>query len=278
MTSVWRTSGWVLVGAALILALSLGVRHGFGLFLEPMSTDFGWGRGVFAFAIALQNLIWGLAQPFAGALADRLGAARVVIIGGILYAVGLILMGLADSPWSLSLSAGLLIGIGLSGTSFSVILGVVGRAVPAEKRSMAMGIASAAGSFGQFAMLPGTQGLIQWLGWSAALLVLGLLVAFIVPFVCLLRDRPLPSHGAEQTLGQALREACTHSGFWLLALGFLSVASRSYSLAFTCWPTWLTSIWLRPPVRQCWRWSACSTSSVPSPLAGWAGACPSRAC
>mgnify|MGYP006166990303 CR=1 FL=1 len=115
MTSVWRTSGWVLVGAALILALSLGVRHGFGLFLGPMSADFGWGRGVFAFAIALQNLIWGLAQPFAGALADRLGAARVVIIGGILYAVGLILMGLADSPWSLSLSAGLLIGIGLSG-------------------------------------------------------------------------------------------------------------------------------------------------------------------
>ncbi len=98
MTSVWRTSGWVLVGAALILALSLGVRHGFGLFLGPMSADFGWGRGVFAFAIALQNLIWGLAQPFAGALADRLGAARVVIIGGILYAAGLILMGLADSP------------------------------------------------------------------------------------------------------------------------------------------------------------------------------------
>ena len=220
MTSVWRTSGWVLMGAALILALSLGVRHGFGLFLGPMSADFGWGRGVFAFAIALQNLVWGLAQPFAGALADRLGAARVVIIGGILYAVGLVLMGMADSPWSLSLSAGLLIGIGLSGTSFSVILGVVGRAVPAEKRSMAMGIASAAGSFGQFAMLPGTLGLIEWLGWSAALLVLGLLVALIVPLVGMLRDRPLPSHGAEQTLGQALREACSHSGFWLLALGF----------------------------------------------------------
>ncbi|WP_414154124.1 MFS transporter [Pseudomonas sp. BNK-43-a] len=220
MTSVWRTSGWVLLGAALILALSLGVRHGFGLFLAPMSADFGWGREVFAFAIALQNLIWGLAQPFAGALADRLGAARVVIIGGILYAAGLVLMGMADSIWSLSLSAGLLIGIGLSGTSFSVILGVVGRAVPPEKRSMAMGIASAAGSFGQFAMLPGTLGLIQWLGWSAALLVLGLMVALIVPFVGLLRDRPLPSQGDEQTLGQALREACSHSGFWLLALGF----------------------------------------------------------
>lgn len=220
MTSVWRTSGWILLGAALILALSLGVRHGFGLFLAPMSTEFGWGRGVFAFAIALQNLIWGLAQPFAGALADRLGAARVVVIGGILYASGLVLMGLSDSPVSLSLSAGLLIGIGLSGTSFSVILGVVGRAVPPEKRSMAMGIASAAGSFGQFAMLPGTLGLINWLGWSVALLVLGLMVAFIVPLVTMLKDRPLPAHGNEQTLGEALREACAHPGFWLLALGF----------------------------------------------------------
>ena len=220
MTSLWRSSGWVLLGAALILALSLGVRHGFGLFLAPMSADFGWGREVFAFAIALQNLIWGLAQPFAGALADRLGAAKVVMVGGILYAVGLVLMGMSDSALTLSLSAGLLIGIGLSGTSFSVILGVVGRAVPAQKRSMAMGIASAAGSFGQFAMLPGTLGLIGWLGWSAALLVLGLLVAFIVPLVGLLRDRPLPSDGHEQTLGQALREACSHSGFWLLALGF----------------------------------------------------------
>ncbi|MDH0732801.1 MFS transporter [Pseudomonas sichuanensis] len=217
---MWRTSGWVLLGAALILALSLGVRHGFGLFLAPMSADFGWGREVFAFAIALQNLIWGLAQPFSGALADRLGAAKVVIIGGILYATGLVLMGMADSIWSLSLSAGLLIGIGLSGTSFSVILGVVGRAVPPEKRSMAMGIASAAGSFGQFAMLPGTLGLIQWLGWSAALLVLGLMVALIVPLVGLLRDNPMPAHGADQSLGQALREACSHSGFWLLALGF----------------------------------------------------------
>ena len=130
MTTVWRNSAWVLLGSALILALSLGVRHGFGLFLPPMSAQFGWGREVFAFAIALQNLIWGLAQPFTGALADRFGAAKVVIVGGVLYAVGLLLMGLADSPLSLSLSAGLLIGIGLSGTSFSVILGVVAWASP----------------------------------------------------------------------------------------------------------------------------------------------------
>ncbi|XXF10621.1 MFS transporter [Pseudomonas sp. D2-3] len=220
MNSVWRTSVWIMLGASLILALSLGTRHGFGLFLPPMSAEFGWGRGVFAFAIALQNLIWGIAQPFTGALADRFGAQRAIIVGGLLYAAGLVLMGLADSPLSLSLSAGLLIGIGLSGTSFSVILGVVGRAVPVEKRSMAMGIAAAAGSFGQFAMLPGTLGLIGWLGWSAALIALGIMVALVVPLAAMVKDRPPVSQGPQQTLGEALREACSHSGFWLLALGF----------------------------------------------------------
>ncbi|HZX16668.1 MAG TPA: MFS transporter [Pseudomonas sp.] len=215
-----RGSMWILLGASLILALSLGIRHGFGLFLPPMSAEFGWGREVFAFAIALQNLIWGLTQPFTGALADRFGAKRTVIVGGILYAIGLGCMGLADSPLSLSLSAGLLIGIGLSGTSFSVILGAVGRAVPMEKRSMAMGIAAAAGSFGQFVMLPGTLGLLSWLGWSVALMALGLLVALIIPLAAMLKDTPLPLTGQEQTLGEALREACSHSGFWLLALGF----------------------------------------------------------
>ena len=220
MTSLWRTSGWLMLGASLVLALSLGIRHGFGLFLPPMSAEFGWGREVFAFAIALQNLIWGLTQPFTGALADRFGAKRTVIVGGILYAIGLGCMGLADSPLSLSLSAGLLIGIGLSGTSFSVILGAVGRAVPTEKRSMAMGIAAAAGSFGQFVMLPGTLGLLSWLGWSVALMALGLLVALIIPLAAMLKDTPLPLTGQEQTLGEALREACSHSGFWLLALGF----------------------------------------------------------
>ncbi|MFJ3259001.1 MFS transporter [Pseudomonas sp. NPDC086581] len=215
-----RTGFWILVSGALILALSLGIRHGFGLFLAPMSAEFGWGRETFAFAIALQNLIWGIAQPFTGAIADRFGAMRTVLVGGILYAVGLVLMGYSDSAFSLSMSAGLLIGVGLSGTSFSVILGAVGRAVPLERRSMAMGISAAAGSFGQFAMLPGTLGLIGWLGWSAALLALGLLVALIVPLAALMRDKPLPVQGHEQTLSEALREAAGHSGFWLLSLGF----------------------------------------------------------
>ena len=222
MTSAWRTCGWMLLGSSLILALSLGVRHGFGLFLPPMSAEFGWGREVFAFAIALQNLIWGLAQPVTGALADRFGVARAVLVGGILYAIGLVLMASADTPLALSLSAGVLIGLGLSGTSFSVILGAVGRAVPMEKRSMAMGIAAAAGSFGQFIMLPGSLGLIEWLGWSSALLALGLLIALMVPLAAMMRgDRqaPVPA-GAQQSLGEALREAVGHSGFRLLALGF----------------------------------------------------------
>nr|WP_298168645.1 MFS transporter [uncultured Pseudomonas sp.] len=220
MRTIGRAGLGILLGGSLILALSLGIRHGFGLFLPPMSAEFGWGREVFAFAIALQNLIWGLAQPFAGAVADRFGARRTIVLGGILYGLGLLTMGLADSPWSLSLSAGLLIGLGLSGTSFSVILGAVGRAVPVEKRSLAMGIVAAAGSFGQFAMLPGTLGLISWLGWSAALLALALLVALIVPLATMVKDRPLPSLGQEQTLREALREAAGHSGFWLLGLGF----------------------------------------------------------
>ncbi|WP_372702430.1 MFS transporter [Castellaniella sp.] len=222
MNAVWRKSLWVMLGASLIIFLSMGTRHGFGLFLFPMSQEFGWGREVFAFAMALQNLAWGLAQPFAGALADRLGARRTIVLGGLLYSSGLILMGFADTPLSLSLSAGLLIGLGLSGTSFSVILGVVGRALPPEKRSMGMGIASAAGSLGQFAMLPGTLGLIEWLGWAAALVVLGVLSTLMMPLTAMVKDKPLANTSGrkEQTLGEALHEACHHSGFWLLSFGF----------------------------------------------------------
>lgn len=221
MTSLWRHCGWMLLGSSLILALSLGVRHGFGLFLPPMSAEFGWGREVFAFAIALQNLIWGLIQPFTGAFADRFGVRRTVLIGGVLYVAGLALMAFSDTPASLSLSAGLLIGLGLSGTSFSVLLGAVGRAAPAEKRSMAMGVAAAAGSFGQFVMLPGSLGLISWLGWSGALLALAALIALILPLAGMLRA-PAQAHaqGPAQTLSEALREAAGHGGFWLLALGF----------------------------------------------------------
>lgn len=214
---------WLLIGSAVILALSLGVRHAFGLFLQPMSQEFGWGREVFAFAIAVQNLIWGLAQPFIGAFADRYGVRPTVLVTALAYVAGLILMAVASTPGMLYLSTGLLIGFGLSGTSFAVLLSVVGRSVAPEKRSMAMGIASAAGSFGQFAMLPGTLGLIQWLGWSAALLVSAMLVMLIVPLVPMLKEKPAESvnHGGQrQALGSALLEAGRHKPFWWLSLGY----------------------------------------------------------
>lgn len=221
MPAAQRTNLWLMLGASLILFLSLGIRHSFGLFLSPMSLDFGWNREVFAFAMALQNLAWGVAQPFAGALADRYGPRRTIAIGGLFYTTGLILMGYAQSALSLSLSTGLLIGIGLSGTSFSVLLGVVGRAAPPEKRSMAMGIAAAAGSFGQFIMLPGSIHLIEWLGWSAALIALGLISAFILPLATMVKDtNTAPQTETNQSIYAALHEAWHHSGFRLLAFGF----------------------------------------------------------
>lgn len=217
-----HSTRWLLPGCAIILALSLGVRHAFGLFLQPMSLEFGWGRETFAFAIALQNLVWGLVQPFAGAFADRYGVRPTVLVTALAYVAGLALMSVASSPGVLYLSTGLLIGFGLSGTSFAVLLSVVGRSVAPEKRSMAMGIASAAGSFGQFAMLPGTLGLIEWLGWSAALLACAMLIMLIVPLVPLLREKPLHdgSGGQRQALGAALLEAGRHKPFWWLSLGY----------------------------------------------------------
>lgn len=217
----WHAATLMLWCGAAVLFLSLGVRHGFGLFLQPMSIEHGWGREVFAFAIALQNLLWGVAQPFAGALADRFGAAKAIAAGGTLYVCGLLLMAASNSPWLLDLGAGVLIGLGLSGTSFTIVFAAVSRAVPPERRSLAMGIASAVGSLGQFAMVPGSLGLITWLGWSMALVVLAGLAALMVPLGQALVEQPTLHHGEpEITLAQALREALAHRGYWLLSFGF----------------------------------------------------------
>lgn len=210
----------LIILGSLVISTAMGLRHGFGLFMEPLSSELGWGRGVFAFAIALQNLIWGLSQPFTGALADRFGAARVIVMGGLLYALGLLFMSLSTSALGMTVSAGLLIGFGLSGTTFSVILGAVGRAVVPEKRSMAMGIVSAAGSFGQFAMLPGTLGLIEWLGWAAALMAMAAIATIIIPLGAMLGDKPSAKTSTDLSLKQALNEAAGQKGFWLLCLGF----------------------------------------------------------
>jgi MFS family permease len=221
-TTSWRTPTLVLACGGLIMTLAMGARHGFGLFLQPMSADHGWGREVFAFALALQNLMWGAAQPFAGLIADRWGAGRVLFGGAILYVAGLIWMAYAGSGTELAISSGLLIGVGLSGTTFSIVYGVLGRIYPPEKRTMALGIAGAAGSFGQFAMLPGTQALISGFGWQAALLVLAGAAALMAPLSAVLAepDRSGSSHHHKQPLREAIAEAATHKGFWLLTFGY----------------------------------------------------------
>ena len=217
----WRSPVALLTAGAVILALSLGIRHGFGLFLQPMSVANGWGREVFSFAIALQNLLWGVTQPFAGAIADRFGSGRVIVAGALLYGVGLLVMAVAGTPATLSLGAGILVGIGLSGTSFTIVFAAISRAVPPEKRSVAMGVAAAAGSFGQFIMLPGTLTLIEWLGWSAALVALAALAALMTPLAAALADKPGAGLAEpELTARQALGEAASHRGFWLLSFGF----------------------------------------------------------
>lgn len=222
MRSTARNALLLMIGSSLVLALSLGVRHAFGLFLPPMSIEFGWGREVFAFAIAIQNLIWGLLQPFVGAFADRYGVKRTVFISTIAYALGLLLMAFASTPSALVLSAGLLIGFGLSGTSFAVLLSSVGRSVVPAKRSMAMGIASAAGSLGQFVMLPGTLGLLEWLGWSSALLVCAALIALLIPLSRMLHEDLTTAQTEEIKLPllSVLRQVAGHTDFWLLSLGF----------------------------------------------------------
>jgi MFS family permease len=200
--------------------LALGTRQTFGLFLRPMSLDLGWGRETFSFAIALQNLVWGLAMPFAGAIADRHGAGRVLAAGGAAYGVGLAAMAYSANPVSLQLAAGLLVGLGLACTGFGVVLAVVARAYPPEKRSLAVGITGACGSFGQFIMLPWGHALIAQFGWLAALLALAATAFLMIPLGAALAGRNPAADESTQSIGAALAEAMGHRGFWLLSGSF----------------------------------------------------------
>lgn len=218
----WRTPVAVLICGGMILSLAMGTRHSFGLYLQPMTTDLGIGRETFAFAFALQNLLYGVSQPLTGLIADKFGAARVLIGGALLYALGLYFMANASTGLELTLSAGLLIGFSLGSSGFSIIYGVVGRAYPPEKRSVALGICGAAGSFGQFAMLPYGQWLINQVGWSQALIILGCTILLIIPLSgALVEDKKSQAASMhKQSATEALREACSHRGFLLLCLAY----------------------------------------------------------
>ncbi len=211
----------MLICGAFIVTLSMGIRHGFGLWLQPITMERGWTRETFAFAIAVQNLAWGIAGPFAGALADRWGTYRVLIIGAVLYSLGLVLMGLATSGLAFTGSAGLVLGMAQSGTTYAVVYGVIGRNVAPEKRSWAMGITAAAGSFGQFLMVPVENWLIGGFGWQGALFVLACMSLAIIPLAFGLKEQaPPPAQAGDQSILAAVREAFAYPSFQLLMAGY----------------------------------------------------------
>jgi predicted MFS family arabinose efflux permease len=213
----------VLICSAAIVTLSMGIRHGFGLWLQPITMDRGWSRETFAFALAIQNLVWGIAGPFAGMLSDRFGAFKVLLVAALLYAGGLVWMALAATGLAFTGSAGVMIGMAQAGCTYTIVYGVIGRNVAPEKRSWAMGVTAAAGSFGQFLMVPVESWLISTFGWQEALLILGCASLAILPLAYGLREPPVLTAAAgepRQSIAEALREAFGYRSFQLLMAGF----------------------------------------------------------
>ncbi|HTN66585.1 MAG TPA: MFS transporter [Burkholderiaceae bacterium] len=212
----------VLIASGAVLTLAMGVRHGFGFWLQPISQAHGWTRETYSLAMALQNLMWGVFGPFAGMAADRFGTARVVIAGALLYMAGLLWMATVDQPALFVIGSGILIGGALSCTAFGAIAGIIGRIAPESKRSWAFGISAAAGSFGQFTMMPVEQQLIAQTGWQNAFFILAALVMIVmIPMAFRLREpAPAKAHGAQQSPWQATREAFGHRPFVLLLSGY----------------------------------------------------------
>jgi MFS family permease len=229
----WRTPLVIIVCGCVIALLSFGPRSSVGFFIQPIGRDFAWGRDVFGLALALQNLLWGLGQPIAGAIADRFGVLRVMCVGALLYAAGLIMMRYATTPLSLDLGAGVLIGFGLSGCSFNLVLSAFSKLLPPERRSIALGAGTAAGSFGQFLFAPFGVALIDNFGWQTALMVFAALMLLIVPLSLALSTPPTTSTNVpaadQQSFKTALAEAFGHRSYVLLVLGFFTCG---FQLAF----------------------------------------------
>jgi len=222
----------IVICGSLIGLLTFGPRASIGLFQLPMTSEFGWGRDVFSFAIAIQNLLWGIGQPFAGALADRFGTIRMIVLGGLLYAVGLVLMAFGSTQTTITLGAGVMIGLGLSGASFNLILGAFGKLLPEQWRGLAFGAGTAAGSFGQFLFPPIGAALIDTFGWHQTLLVFAFTMLAVLPLSIPLSTRALSkinTSGPTQSIKQALSEAFQHKSYLLLVLGFFTCG---FQLAF----------------------------------------------
>lgn len=216
----WRTPLVVILAGCTIALLNFGTRAGFGLFMEPISSTNGWGREVFALAIGVQTVLWGFGQPFAGAFADKYGSARVLAIGALFYAAGVALTSVASTPTMLNLTTGMLVGIGLAGTSFTVALSAIARMVSPERRSWALGLGTAAGSLGQFLMVPLGQAFIAAYGWAFALILLSLFALAIIPLSTALAGKTPDGGGPKQSMPEALKEAGGERSYWLLIAGF----------------------------------------------------------
>jgi len=210
--SGWRLPIVVLICGGAVLGLNMGIRQTFGLFLEPMTADLGIGRGSYSLAIAVQNLLWGVMTPFFGVFADRYGTGRVLVLGGIVYAAGILIMALGDSLFALHLGAGVMVGLAVSASGFPLVLAAVARAFPVQRRSFALGIASAGGSAGQFLLLPLSQAMIGGFGWVNALLILAGLAFLVVPLAAALAGKPAAAAIGAQSLSGAVGEARRHSG------------------------------------------------------------------
>ncbi len=241
--------GLVLVCGAGILGLNMGIRQTFGLFLEPMSLDLGIGRGSFALAIAVQNLVWGVLTPVFGLFADRYGTGRCLVFGSLAYVLGVLIMALGKSLFGLHLGAGILVGIGVSACGFPLVLAAVARSVAPERRSMALGLTASGGSVGQFLLLPLAQVLIGNLGWTGALLVLAGLAALIVPLAAALVGTPNRQGGeaTAQSLSAALAQARRHRGYQLLNAGFF-VCGFHVAFIATHFPAYINTFGLAPLV------------------------------
>lgn len=228
----WKRRWLLVIAGGIVMGAALGVRNVQGLFLMPVTLDRGWSREAFGLALALQNLLWGVAQPFTGMIADRFGSARVIFVGAVLYALGLLVMAYAATTGVYTLGTGVLVGVALSGTAFGAVYGALSRLFAADKRGWALGVAGTIGGLGQFCMVPLAQGMIGGLGWVSAIVVLAIVMLATAPLAGWLRDRPV-TRGAEgghdQTIRAAMAEALSHRGFWLLNLGFLACG---FQLAF----------------------------------------------
>ena len=232
----------IVVCGCLVIFIGFGIRSTMGVFLVPITEQYDWGRSIFAFAAALQNLFWGFSQPIFGAIADRFGSGRVILIGGICYVAGLALMIVSSTPLGFYIANGALIGFGLSGTTFAIVLAVIARAVPERQRSMALGIGSAAGSLGQFVLVPLGNSLILQFGWVSTIAMLSCLMLLVIPLSFVLSGKPNIS-GPEQTLKAAVFQAARHPGYVLLTSGFF-VCGFQVTFIGIHLPAYLTDIGL----------------------------------